>query len=221
MMKTKAFAAFAALAAMFGATGGAAAQPAAPLAAAFQAIQVTPSFLIGRWTDTGDCSNAVDFLPDGRFVTTAGAAGRWTLSGDRLSFIGQRTITAQIRATSRDAITLTHDDGSVGGSTRCATTRRAMPVLPSTIAEALRISRPARRDLLIGRWTDEGDCAVAIVFGRDGSFTVPTGNGRWTLVGERLTFIGQSTVGARVRAVGNDRILLIHDDGRIGQSVRC
>ena len=221
MIKTKAFAALAAMVALFGATGAAAAPSPAPLAAAVQGIPVTPSFLVGRWTDNGNCNDAVDFHADGRFVTTSGAAGRWTLQGDRLTFIGQRTIGARIQAPSRDAITLTHDDGSVGRSTRCGSGRRAMPALPATIAEALRISRPANRNLLIGQWTDEGDCAVAIVFAPDGSFTVPTGNGRWTLVGERLTFIGQSTVGARVRAVGTDRILLIHDDGRIGQSVRC
>lgn len=220
-MKTRIFGALAALAVLFGGTGPATAQSPATLATVLQAIQVTPNFIIGRWTDTGDCSNAVDFLADGRFVTTSGAAGRWTLVGDTLTFIGQRTIAARISATSRDAITLTHDDGSVGSSTRCVSGRRTMPALPATIAEALRISRPARRELLLGRWTDEGDCNVAIVFSRNGTFTVPTGNGRWTLVGERLTFIGQTTVGARVRAVGNDRILLIHDDGRIGQSVRC
>jgi hypothetical protein len=220
-MKTKLLAAFAVLAAILGTSGAAAAPSAAPLAAAVQAIQVTPSFLVGRWTDTGDCTNAVDFLADGRFLTTSGAAGRWTLNGDRLSFIGARTIVTRVRATSRDAITLTHDDGSVGASTRCGGERRAMPALPRTIAEALRISRPARRSQLIGRWTDEGDCAVAITFFADGRFTVPTGQGRWTLVGERLTFIGGRTVAARVRSVGNDHILLIHDDGSIGQSLRC
>jgi hypothetical protein len=221
MIKTKTLALFAGLAAMVLGGGEAAAQSAAPLAAAVQAIEVTPNFLVVRWTDTGDCTNAVDFFADGRFLTTSGAAGRWTLVRSRLTFIGNQTIGVQVRATSRDAITLTHDDGSVGASTRCGSARRAMPAVPGTIAEALRISRPASRRLLIGRWTDEGDCAVAIVFSPNGRFTVPTGQGRWTLVGERLTFTGDSTIGARVRAVGNDRILLIHDDGRIGQSVRC
>ena len=218
-MIKKAFAALAALVALSCATQAAA--QTAPLAATVQAIQVTPSFLVGRWTDTGDCTNAVDFFADGTFRTTSNATGRWTLQGNRLSFIGDRTIRTTIRATSRDAITLTHDDGAVGGSTRCVTTRRTMPPLPATIAEALRISRPIRREALIGRWTDEGDCAAVIDFAPNGSFTVPNGSGTWTLVGERLTFISQTTAGARVRAVGNDRILLIHDDGRIGQSLRC
>jgi hypothetical protein len=198
------------------------AQTPVQLAAAIQAPAVTHGFLVGRWTDNGDCSDNVEFFADGRFLTSKGAAGRWALDGDRLSFVGASTVTARVAATSRDAITLTHDDGSVGGSTRCPAARRiAMPAVPATAAEVLRISQPISRSLLIGRWTDDGDCGVAIEFMPDGRFTVPTGNGRWTLAGEQLSFIGSTTVTARVRGVGRDRILLIHGDGRIGQSMRC
>jgi hypothetical protein len=206
-------------------SGSAQAQSPAHLLAAVQGPTVTRDFLLGRWTDTNNCAVAVDFLPDGRFRTTAGAEGRWTLQGRRLSFIGHTTVTATVRATSRNAITLTHDDGTVGSSTRCASPaparRFAMPVLPATAAEVLRIGGPVTRNLLFGVWTDTGDCGVAIQFFPDGRFTVPTGNGRWTLSGDQLSFIGASTVTARVRAVGRDRILLIHQDGSIGQSVRC
>ena len=202
--------------------GGAAAQPPAQLLAAVQAPSVTPAFLIGRWTDTGNCANAVDFHADGRVVTTAGAAGRWTLQGNILTFIGNSTVTARVRATSRDAITLTHPDGSVGSSTRCAAARQiAMPAVPATAAEVLRIGGPVSVRYLIGEWTDTGDCGVAIRFFADGRFTVPTGSGRWTLVGDQLSFIGNSTVTAQVRTVGPNRILLIHRDGSIGQSMRC
>ncbi|HYJ31107.1 MAG TPA: hypothetical protein VEW25_12295 [Allosphingosinicella sp.] len=203
-------------------SGSAQAQAPAHLLAAVQGPTVTRDFLIGRWTDTNNCAVAVDFLPDGRFRTTAGAEGRWTLQGGRLSFIGHSTVTATVRATNRDAITLTHGDGTVGASTRCAPrTPAAMPPLPATAADVLRIGGPVTRNLLFGVWTDNGDCNVTIQFFRDGRFTVPTGNGRWTLSGDRLSFIGASTVTARVRAVGRDRILLIHQDGTIGQSVRC
>ena len=204
-----------------GMSAGAAAQAPAQLLTAVQAQAVTPAFLVGRWTDTGDCSNAVDFFADGRFRTTDGAEGRWTLQGTQLSFIGNSTVTAQVRATSRDAITLTHPDGSVGASTRCAARRIAMPPLPATAAEVLRIGGPVTAAMLIGSWTDSGDCAVAIQFLQDGRFIVPTGNGRWALAGDQLSFTGNSTVTARVRAVGRDRILLIHRDGAIGQSMRC
>ena len=213
----------AALALGFGlATGGAEAQSPAQLAAAMQAPAVTHSFLIGRWTDNGDCANNVEFFADGRFVTSGGAAGRWTLDGDRLSFVGNSTVSARVRATSRDAIVLTHADGSSGASTRCGAPRRiTMPPLPATAAEILRIGTPVSRELLIGRWTDDGNCATVIHFFPDGRFTIPTGGGRWTLSGDQLSFIGTSTVTARVRASGRDRILLIHSDGSLGQSMRC
>lgn len=204
--------------------GGAQAQSSAQMLAAVQGPPVTRDFLLGRWTDTGDCSDAVDFFSDGRFVTTDGAAGRWTLQGNQLSFIGASTVRAQVRATSRNAITLTHADGSVGSSTRCpppSTRRIAMPPLPATAGEVLRIGGPVTAQHLIGRWTDDGNCGVAIEFLPDGRFTIPNGNGRWTLAGDQLSFIGNSTVTARVRSVGRDRILLIHGDGRIGQSMRC
>lgn len=188
--------------------------------------RLSRDFLLGRWTDTNDCSDAVDFNADGSFRTTDGAAGTWRLDGNRLSFIGQRTIVATIGVTGRDSITLTHDDGSVGSSTRCGSTapaaQRTMPPLPRTAADMIAMSRPFDRPLLIGRWTDDGNCGAVVVFHADGRFTVPGGGGgTWTLVGERLTFTGDQTVGARARAVGDNRILLLHDDGSIGQSIRC
>lgn len=196
--------------------------PVLTAAASAQGPAVTRDFLIGRWTDTNDCTNAVDFRRDGTFLTTEGAAGRWTLEGGRISFIGQSTISARISASDANSISLNHDDGTVGRSTRCGTARRVtMPTIPATAEEVLRISRPAEAALLVGTWTDNGDCGSTITFHSDGRFVVPTGGGRWTLVGEQLSFIGQSTVSARVRAVGNNRILLIHPNGTLGQSMRC
>jgi hypothetical protein len=201
----------------------------APAAAAAQASAqpvVTHAFLLGRWTDTNDCSNSIDFLRDGSFVTSEGGRGRWTLENGRIGFHGSSSRIARIHATDSNNVILTHDDGSVGRSTRCQVpatqARRTMPPLPDTIDEALRISRPAAPNLIPGRWTDDGDCANAMTFQNNGTFTLPNGRGgRWTLVNERLSFIGQSTVIARVRAVGNDRIILIHDDRSLGQSIRC
>ena len=45
--------------------------------------------------------------------------------------------------------------------------------------------------------------------------------GRWQLNREQLTFSAERSVTARARAVGNDRIILIHPDNSIGQSIRC
>ena len=213
------------------ATAAAAALAPAPLTAqpqalaAVQNVAVTPAFLLGRWTDDGDCTNTVEFLSDGRFVTSDGAVGRWWVSGGRITFQGNSTIAAAIRADSVNHIILTHDDGTVGESTRCTPApnarRVAMPPMPATVQAAIAMSRPVTRQQLIGTWPDNGDCSNTVTFSANGRFVVPTGGGTWTLVGERLTFIGSSTVGARARAVGQNRIILIHDDGVLGQSIRC
>jgi len=200
-----------------------AAQP--QLLSMVQNVAVTPAFLLGRWTDDGDCTNTVEFLSDGRFVTSEGAVGRWWLSGGRITFQGNSTITAAIRADSASRIILTHDDGSVGESTRCTPApnarRIAMPAMPATAQAAIAMSRVPTRQMLLGTWTDNGDCSNTVTFRSDGTFLVPSGGGTWTLVGDRLTFQGSSVVGARARAVGQDRLLLFHDDGSLGQSVRC
>lgn len=218
--------AYAAAATMPAAPAPLAAQPQLLAAAMLQPEgEVTREFLLGRWTDDNDCNNTVELLADGSFVTSEGARGRWTLQGARLSFIGSQTITATVRTNGSNAITLFHDDGTVGGSTRCSTTAAArrvtMPALPATVEAALAMSRAPTREMIIGTWTDDGDCSNTVTFGADGVFRVPTGGGTWTLVGERLTLRGSSVVGARARAVSQNHILLIHDDGGLGQSVRC
>ena len=81
---------------------------------------VTAAFLFGRWTDTGDCSQTIEFKDDGTFVTPNGASGMWTLNGDRLTFQGSTTVSAQVSAPNADTIMLTHPNGSVGRSTRCS-----------------------------------------------------------------------------------------------------
>lgn len=207
--------------------GGAAGTVTAAQAQPTASEAVTREFLLGRWTDTGNCAEYVDFLADGRFTLPDGQGGRWTLEGDRLSFIGNGTATARVHAESRDRIVLTHGNGTTGNSTRCATTapsaRRPMPALPASVQAALAMSRPLDRAFLFGRWTDDGDCSNVIDFQRSGRFVVPaTGaRGQWRLQGENLSFIAERTVTARARRVGRDRILLIHGDGSLGQSIRC
>ena len=219
-------AAAAAAALLFGAELPAQKPSVAPAAAAQPGPQVTADLLIGRWTDNDDCNEVVEFHRDGRFRTSDGVEGRWSLAGDRLSFIGERTVSARLTAPDRDHLVLTHDDGSVGRSSRCSTSAPAprqvtMPPLPATIEQAVAMSRPFERSLLFGRWTDTGDCSEFIDFLADGRFVIANGGGTWTLVGERLTFTGESTIGVQARAVGRDRILLIHDDRTLGQSIRC
>jgi hypothetical protein len=204
----------AALAAAFTAPEAASAQSGA-------AIRVTPGFLIGRWTDDGNCSNTIEFFTDGTFAVSNGAVGRWSLQGDRLTFQGNSSVTARAEAASQNRIVLRHANGTVGESTRCSVPRVAMPAVPATPQAALAMGRTGSRAELLGRWTDTGDCAAVVTFFPGGGFLVSGGGGTWTLVGDRLTFTGQSVVGARVRFVGSNRILLIHDNQTVGQSMRC
>jgi hypothetical protein len=196
--------------------------PAAAQPPAASSIPFTADFLLGRWTDNGNCREWVDFNRDGRFVTFSGAAGQWSVAGDRLTFQGQSTITARVSIVGRDEIRLTHNDGSVGASTRCPAPRRlTMPALPRDEAAALSMSQPITASYLIGQWTDDGDCGSVIRFQPDGRFIVATGEGRWTLDGEQLTFSSSTSQTVRVRGVGSNRVLLIRPNGAIAQSLRC
>ena len=80
--------------------------------------EVNAQFLVGSWTDDGNCANAIEFRSDGTFVTSDGN-GTWALDGDRLIFQGERTVSARVQAPNQDTITLLHDDGTLGRSTRC------------------------------------------------------------------------------------------------------
>ena len=80
--------------------------------------QVTRDFLVGRWTDTNDCTSTLEFRADGSFVAATGQ-GLWVLDGERLTFQGQRSVTARVQAPDANTIMLIHDDGTVGRSTRC------------------------------------------------------------------------------------------------------
>jgi len=76
------------------------------------------SFLIGRWTDD-DCSAAVEFMSDGRFVAANGNEGLWHLAGDRLTLQGERTVTMQLEPIDQNVMNVVNTDGSLGRSTRC------------------------------------------------------------------------------------------------------
>ena len=75
-------------------------------------------FLIGRWTDD-DCSAAVEFMSDGRFVAANGNEGLWHLAGDRLTLQGDRTVTMQLEPIDQNTMNVVNTDGSLGRSTRC------------------------------------------------------------------------------------------------------
>ena len=96
----------------------AAAQNAGPGAAR---IAVDRDFLIGSWTDGGDCSTTVAFVGDGTFATADGDQGVWSLSGDTLTLTGaagSRSVT--IIPIDRDTMEVVGENGAHDRTTRCA-----------------------------------------------------------------------------------------------------
>lgn len=82
-------------------------------------IQLDRTYVMGRWTDDGDCDKPTEFSQDGRFINPDGTAGLWNLEGNRLTLTGNQTITFRIVPIDQNTITIVHENGSLGRSTRC------------------------------------------------------------------------------------------------------
>ncbi len=82
-------------------------------------VRLDRTYMMGRWTDDGDCSKAIEFTQDGRFITASGAGGLWDLDGDRLTMTGNQTATIRVRPIDQNVMTVINQDGSLGRSTRC------------------------------------------------------------------------------------------------------
>jgi hypothetical protein len=84
-------------------------------------VAVDRDFLIGTWSDTGDCSTTVAFTADGGYATADGAEGQWSLSGDTLTLSGEAGATRlTIVPIDRNTMEVIGEDGSHDRSTRCA-----------------------------------------------------------------------------------------------------
>ena len=83
------------------------------------ANQVDRAYLVGRWTDDGNCDKAVAFNPDGSFTDAGGGTGLWNLEGNRLTLTGNSTLGFRVVPIDQNTINIVHDDGSLGHSTRC------------------------------------------------------------------------------------------------------
>jgi hypothetical protein len=83
------------------------------------AVVLDRNYIAGRWTDDGNCSLAVEFNIDGRFLTHDGSTGLWHLQNDRLTMSGARTLTLTIVPIDQDTMNVVNPDGSLGRSTRC------------------------------------------------------------------------------------------------------
>ena len=84
------------------------------------ASAITPTKLLGRWGDNGDCSRDVIFRGDGTFRSYNGGEGSWRLAGERLTMTGENgSFVLTVRMFDRDRLRITNPDGSVGISQRC------------------------------------------------------------------------------------------------------
>ena len=82
---------------------------------------VDRDFLIGTWSDQGDCSTTVAFTADGGYATADGAEGHWSLAGDTLTLSGEAGATRlTIIPIDRNTMEVIGEDGSHDRSTRCA-----------------------------------------------------------------------------------------------------
>ena len=81
----------------------------------------------------------------------------------------------------------------------------------------------ARPELLVGRWSDDGDCKRDVEFRRDGTFRSYTGGeGTWALAGDVLTMTGGAgTFRLRLQSVAPDAMVTVNEQGTVGRSARC
>jgi hypothetical protein len=84
-------------------------------------IAVNRDFLIGSWSDAGDCSVTVAFVGDGTFATADGDQGVWSLTGDSLTLTGAAgTRIVTIIPIDRDTMEVVGENGAHDRTTRCA-----------------------------------------------------------------------------------------------------
>ena len=137
-MKTKAFAKFVRSAALFAiAVSGPAAfaQSALNDGTRTPGVSVDRNFIIGTWSDSGDCSTAVAFAADGGYATADGLEGQWSLAGDRLTLSGEAGATSlTIIPIDRNTMEVVGEDGSHDRSTRCAGDLGGVPINDIRIA---------------------------------------------------------------------------------------
>lgn len=78
------------------------------------------SYLVGRWSDDGNCSAAYEFTADGRFLAANGSVGEWTLDGDQLTASGSGgTATMRLAPIDQNTMTATSPDGQTSNPIRC------------------------------------------------------------------------------------------------------
>jgi len=75
-------------------------------------------YLVGRWTNSGDCADAIEFRADGSMTGPFGEAAQWELRGDQLFMVGNPdplTVVVIDQATMQT----TNPSGTQRRATRC------------------------------------------------------------------------------------------------------
>ena len=83
---------------------------------------------------------------------------------------------------------------------------------------------PSVRDLIVGRWANEGDCSQALEFTADGQIIAPDGqNGTWQLNGDRLSVTENSgqTETVQISSIDQSAISFIDNAGEVRTIRRC
>lgn len=84
-------------------------------------VSVDRDFLIGTWSNAGDCTTTVAFGADGGYATADGLQGQWSLAGDTLTLEGEAgSSRLTIIPIDRNTMEVVGEDGSHERSTRCA-----------------------------------------------------------------------------------------------------
>lgn len=65
---------------------------------------LSPSFLVGRWSDTRACRDLVEYRADGSYQTARGDRGRWTLEGSRLTMRARIVAMLNVQVVNRNEI---------------------------------------------------------------------------------------------------------------------
>lgn len=91
-----------------------------PRATAERPLPITPVGLVGRWSDSGDCTKFVIFRSDGTFLGRDGGQGSWRLVRGRLTLNGSGgTVALTVRSLTGRRMVVVNADGSTGTSRRC------------------------------------------------------------------------------------------------------
>lgn len=80
----------------------------------------TRDYVVGRWTDTGNCADAIDFQADGTLVGPGGGGQteRWELNGNQLAMVGN-PMPLTVAVVDQNTMDTTNTQGRTRRVTRC------------------------------------------------------------------------------------------------------